>query len=52
METITREEAIKLLHTNKVYNAIDFPIVYDETRDVYPTMFEILAALGVKENEL
>lgn len=49
---ITRQEALELLNTQEVYDAIDLKDYFVSSETRYITLAEILAPLGVSEEEV
>lgn len=49
---LNREQAIKILSAQEIYDAMDLEMFYDEQTGRYPSIYDILHQLGVHENEI
>ena len=49
---LTRQDAIKLLTAQNIYDQFDLELWYIEEEDRYPSVYEIMATLGVSEGEI
>jgi hypothetical protein len=52
MKNLNREEAIRLLFTDAVYDSLDLESFYDEEQDRYISMYDIMYELGVSESDI
>lgn len=52
MMKLNREQAIKILAAQEIYDAMDLEMFYDEKTGRYPSIYDILHQVGVHENEI
>lgn len=52
MQYPNREQVIKMLSQDEVYNVLDLELFYDDTLDKYPSIYDILHVLGIHEQEI
>ena len=48
----TREQVIKMFTANDVYDTLDLELFYDEEKERYPSIYDLMNMLGVHENEI
>ncbi|AUR93370.1 hypothetical protein NVP1187O_057 [Vibrio phage 1.187.O._10N.286.49.F1] len=48
----TREQVIKMLMSDTVYQALDLESFYDEDTGLYPNIYEVLDSIGIGEMEI
>lgn len=48
----TREQVIKMFSSDYVYDTLDLEFFYDEEKERYPSIYDLMNMLGVHENEI
>ena len=52
MKKLTREQAIRLLNTDDIYNALELDDFYDQENERYLSIYDILYSLGISSEEI
>jgi len=52
MKTLTREQVIRILMEDQVYSSLNLDVYFDSEEGRYPSIYELLEALGIDTLEI